>query len=82
MYNVVITLAPSFFIGSSSFLQVIKTCKKAWMSSNCGQIPPLTTELAALECLKNQCLHFFSVAINPNLLNLSGNEDTHTILNK
>ena len=28
------TLAPSFLIGSSSFLQVSRTCMKAWMSSN------------------------------------------------
>ena len=32
--NVVNTLAPSFLIGSSSFLQVSRTCMKAWMSSN------------------------------------------------
>ena len=28
------TLAPSFLIRSSSFLQVTRTCMKAWMSSN------------------------------------------------
>ena len=28
------TLAPSFLIGSSSFLQVSRTCMKAWMSLN------------------------------------------------
>ena len=28
------TLAPSFLIGSSSFLQVSRTCIKAWISSN------------------------------------------------
>ena len=31
------TLAPSFLIGSSSFLQVSWTCMKAWMSSNFGK---------------------------------------------
>ena len=30
------TLAPSFLIGSSSFLQVSRTCIKAWMSLNFG----------------------------------------------
>ena len=30
-------LAPSFLIGSSSFLQVSRTCMKAWMSSNFGK---------------------------------------------
>ena len=55
---------------------------KAWMSSIIGQIPPLTMEFAALERLKNQCLHLFSVAIDPNLLKLSGNEDLHNILDE
>ena len=36
--NIVTTLAPSFLIESSSFLQVTRTCIKAWMSSNFGQI--------------------------------------------
>ena len=45
----------SFLDGSSSFLQVIaQPTKKAWMSSNFGKIPSLTSELAVLERLKNQ----------------------------
>ena len=39
------TLAPSFLIGSSSFLQVSRTCMKAWMSSNFGKF---ATELLPL----------------------------------
>ena len=35
--NLVNNLAPSFLIGSSSFLQVSRTCMKAWMSSNLGK---------------------------------------------
>ena len=31
------TLAPSFLIGSSSFLQVLRTCTKAWVSLNFGK---------------------------------------------
>ena len=38
MYNVVNTLAPSFLIGSSSFLQVTRTTIKSWMSSKFRQI--------------------------------------------
>ena len=38
-------LAPSFLIGSSSFLQVLRTCMKAWMSSNFGKF---ATELRPL----------------------------------
>ena len=40
MYNVVKTLAPSFLIGSSSILQVIRTTTKSRMSSKFGQIQP------------------------------------------
>ena len=32
--------------------QVTRTCIKFWMSSNFGQMRPLTAGLAALECLK------------------------------
>ena len=58
------------------------TCIKAWMSLNLGQIPPLTMELAALESLKNQRHHFFSVAIDPILFKLTGNDDVHNILDE
>ena len=48
MYNVVNTLAPSFLIGSSPFLQVTRTTIKAWTSSKFDQIRQWTAELAAL----------------------------------
>ena len=67
------------FIGSFSYLQVMRTCIKAWMSLNFGQIPPLTTELSAFERLKDLCHHFFSVAVDPILFKLGGNEDMHNI---
>ena len=54
--NIVSTLAPSFLLGSTSYLQVTSTTIKAWMSSKFGLIPLLTTELGDLECLKNLCL--------------------------
>ena len=38
-----------------SFLQVTRTTVKAWMSELLPHLSP-TTELAALECLKNQCI--------------------------
>ena len=53
MYNVVNTLAPSFLIGSSLFLQVRRTIIISRTSSNFSQIRPRTAELAALERLKN-----------------------------
>ena len=49
------------------------------MSSNFRQISLLTTELAALERLKHQCLHFFSVGIDPILFKVGGYIDMHNI---
>ena len=46
------TLAPSFLIGSSSFLQVRRTTIKARMNSKFGQIGSWTAELAAFERLE------------------------------
>ena len=57
----------------SFYLQVMRTYIKAYMSLNFGQIPPLTTELAALERLKNRCHHVISVDINPIFFKLAGN---------
>ena len=50
---VVTTLVPSFLDGSSSFLQITRPTRKAWMILNLGKIPSLTSELAALERPKN-----------------------------
>ena len=52
MYNVVTTLAPSFLIGSSSYLQVTRTSIRSRTTSKFGQIEPRTAELAALERLE------------------------------
>ena len=48
------TLVLSFSNGSSSFLQVTRSTIKAWMGLDFGKIPSLTSELAALERVKNQ----------------------------
>ena len=50
--NVVSTLAPSFLIGSSSYLQVTRISITSRTSSKFGQIGPRTAELAALERLE------------------------------
>ena len=60
----------------------MRTCIKAWIILNLGQIPPLSMELAALEHLKNRRHHFFSVAIDPILFILAGNEDMHKSLDE
>ena len=52
------------------------------MSLNFRQIQPLTTELAALECLKNRCHHVISVDIDPIFFKLAGNKDMHNIMNE
>ena len=67
-----------FLIGSFSYLQVMRTCIKAYMSLNFVQ---LTTELAALERLKNRCHHVISVDIDPIFFKLAGNKDMHNIMN-
>ena len=46
------SLAPSFLIGSSSYMQVTRTTIISRTSSNLGQILPRTAELAALERLE------------------------------
>ena len=46
------TLAHSFLNRSSTFLQVTRSCMKAWVSSNFGHISPPTPELSALGRLK------------------------------
>ena len=50
--NVVSTLAPSFLIGSSSYLQVTRTSITSRTSSKVGQIRSRPAELAALELLE------------------------------
>ena len=51
--NGVSTFSRLLLIRSLLYLQVRRTCIKSLMNSNFGQIEPLTTELIALEPLKN-----------------------------
>ena len=51
--NGVSTFSRLLLIRSFLYLQVMRTCIKSRTSSNFGQVGPLTTELAALERLKN-----------------------------
>ena len=80
--NKVITFSRLFLIRSFSYLQVMRTYIKAYMSLNFGQIPLLTTELAALERLKNRCHHVISVDIDPIFFKLAGNKNMHNIMNE
>ena len=60
----------------------MRTYIKAYMSLTFGQIPPLTTELAALERLNNRCHHVISVDIDPIFFKLAGNKDMHNIIKR
>ena len=73
------TLAPLFFSGSSSFLQVTRTTIISWMGSNFSQIRPLTVELAALECLKDHCIHSSAFNFDRIFFILGSNKDIHNI---
>ena len=53
LFNVVKTLALSFLIGSSSFLQVTRTTIKSWKGLKFDQIRPWNAELPALEHQEN-----------------------------
>ena len=61
--NGVATFSRFFLMGSFSYLQVMMTYIRAWMSLKFGQNRPRTTEVAALKRLKNCCFHFFSLCI-------------------
>ena len=52
MNNVMTTLAPSFLIVSSSFLQITSTTIKSQLGSKFGKFKPRIAELAALERLE------------------------------
>ena len=76
------TLAFLFFRASSSFLQVTRITTISRMSSNFDQICPLTAELAALECLKNQylyCDHSSAFNFDRIFFILAGNKNNHNI---
>ena len=61
--NGVATFSRLFLMGSFSYLQVMMTYIRAWMSLKFGQIRPRTTEIAALKRLKNGYFHFFLLCI-------------------
>ena len=73
------TLAPSFLIVSSSYLQVTRTSTTSRTSSKFGQIRPRTAELAALERLEKSPKTFIFDLIN---LILAGKEDMHESLDE
>ena len=82
MNNVVTTLAPSFLIGSSSFLQATSKPIISQMCSKLSRIRPGTYELPALERLEKslQTYNGRNVVITLVLLILNGSSSfLHTI---
>ena len=91
MFNVVNTLAPSFLIGTASFLQVARTIIKSRMSTKFGQIRPWTAELSVIEGLKKLtidlqrekcCDHSSAFIFDGNYFSLARNKDIHKSLNE
>ena len=79
------SLAPSFFIGSSSYLQVTKIFITFRSSSKFGQIRLRTAELAALEkshrlIMGKSCEHSSSFISYQIIFILAGNKDMHESL--
>ena len=64
--NLVTILAPSFLNQSSSFLQITRTCMKAWMSSNFGQIPTPTPVICP--CTSEKLLYNVVSTLAPSFL--------------
>ena len=86
--NDVSTFSRLFLIRSFLYLQVTRTCIKSRMSSNFGQIGPLTMEFAALERLKishrlimgKWCLHASLFIFDRIIIKVAGNQDRHKSL--
>ena len=72
MFNLVNTLAPSFLIGSFSFLQVTRTTIMSCMSSKFSQIKPWTAELDAIDLLKKSFTYLRTIKKNLMTCWLSG----------
>ena len=62
--NDVATFSRLFLMGSFSYLYVMITCIRAWMSLKLGQIRRRTTEPAALKRLKQLMFPFFLALYN------------------
>ena len=85
MYNVVTTLAPTFLIGPSSFLQVTRTAIKSWMHLKLRKFGQGTTEFAALEHLEKftwSCDHSVAFTFDWIFFILAGNKGNHKSLNE
>ena len=75
--NDVSTFSQLFLIGSFSYLQVMITYMRTWITLKFGQIKPLVSMVTDRVMLEKKCLHFFSAVFHPFLFILAGNDDMH-----
>ena len=61
-------------MGSFSYLQVIMTYMRAWISWKFGQITPLVTMATDRVIIAKRCHHFFSAVFLPILFILADND--------
>ena len=73
--NELSTFSRLFLIGSFSYLQVMVTYMRAWMSLLIGQIQPLVSMVTDRVMMGKRCFHVFSIVFHPFLFTLAGNDD-------
>ena len=71
------TFSRLFLIGSFSYLQVMITYMRAWMSLKFSQIQPVVTMVTDRVMLGKTVSPLFSAVFHPFLLILAGNDDMH-----
>ena len=75
--NDVSTFSRLFLIGSYSYLQVMITYMRAWMSLKFGQVQPLVSMVTDRVMMGKTVSHFFSAVFHPFLSILACNNDMH-----
>ena len=71
-----------FLIGSFSYLQVMMTCTRAWMSSKFGQMRPLVSLATDKVTVGKTASSRFFERFDRNHFILAGNDDIHKSLNE
>ena len=75
--NGVATFSRLFLMGFFSYLQVMMTNMRAWMSSKFGEIRPLVSMATDMVIMAKQCHHFLSAVFHPILFIHADNNDMH-----
>ena len=80
--NFVSTFSQLFLIRSFSYLQVMITYMRAWMSLKFGQIQPLVSMVTDRVLMGKNAVNFFSAVFHSFLFILAGNDDMHESSNE